>query len=133
LRIWDLRNSLECGGKRVLVTLVLRKGERDTALDWASGIADLESLIADLGMTQLLGVTQSKAVSRSTWREAHSDEHALATALQGVALIPRSAIRDPFRANLLCDEILERKSYRQLQLAWIAYALTQEAIEIEES
>jgi hypothetical protein len=34
-----LRIVLECGGKRVLVGLVLRKGERDTPLDGRSALA----------------------------------------------------------------------------------------------
>jgi hypothetical protein len=40
---------LECGGKRVLVTLVLRKGERDTALDCGSGIANCDLEITQSG------------------------------------------------------------------------------------
>jgi hypothetical protein len=41
LGIWDKRDSLECGGKRWFVTLLLPKAERDTALDCGSRIADL--------------------------------------------------------------------------------------------
>jgi hypothetical protein len=43
LRIWicgsgNKRNSLECGGKRVFAFLALRNEERDTALDFESGL-----------------------------------------------------------------------------------------------